>query len=279
MTYSLTNPSTETAYTLKQGMEHNGVWALQKFLKDIGYLTDENLKPLAEPTGYFGGATDFSVKRYQRAKNLVADGIVGPKTSAIIVHSAVTRAPNGGLLPRYLIEGVIDAESNQLLGAVNDSIAGGLDLGLTQRRVYGPPYTGSLVARALDPAFSVAYTISNADGVGILDRYNVFRYRVSGPGEYSWRLAALAHNWPSAADTLSRGGTVSHTKRATVDDIIGYDSNGHPKYGWIPRNTKFADGAPVVTYWDWARYYALGSNEHNDPGRVTRLAFSIPSVR
>lgn len=253
MAYSLSHPNTSTLYVLERGKEHNGVWGLQAFLGYIGYLD-------VPPTGFFGTKTESAVKRYQTAKNLAADGVVGPKTSAIIVHSCVARNPNAKQLPRYLINGIIDAESGRLLGAVNASVSGGLDLGLTQRRCYGPPYSADAVAKALDPVFSVGYTISNADKTGILDRYGVYSARV-GPGEYAWRLAALAHNWPSAAETLSRGGSLSTTREAT----------------WAPASAKFDDGVDVYSWRDWAEFYAIGSKAHNHAGLVTKLAFGVPT--
>lgn len=254
MAWSASNPNTFTLSELERGVSHNGVYALQKFLGDIGYLG-------ADPTGFFGSATDEAVKKYQGAKNLVADGVIGPKTSAIIVHSAVVRSPLGSSLPRNLMEGLIAAESSELLGAVNATVPGGLDLGITQRRAYGPPFDPLAVKHALDPIYSVAFSTSNPSKTGIYDRYLVFSSRV-GANSYAWRLAALAHNWPSAADTLSKGGTLSKTRLAT----------------WCPASVR-AEHPWAATWWGWALFYALGSKTYNWGGLTTGRAFGVPTVR
>lgn len=247
----LAAPPTTTKYSFRRGDRHVGVWALQRFLNRL-YAAK-----LAED-GDFGSGTELWIKKYQADTSATVDGIVGPQTQARIVRSCVVRAPHGGDLPKGLIEGIIENESGRLIAAVNDDVPGGVDCGLTQRRVYSP-YTETAVAAAFDPLMNVANSVSNAYATGLYDRYLVYSTRL-GKGEYAWRVAALAHNWPSAAEQLSKGQPLSTTKLAT----------------WAPVGTKFADGAPVRTWAEWAQFYAMGSKAHNHPGLVTGLAFGLP---
>lgn len=60
--------------TLKYKMKHTDVKQLQLVLKDKGYFKD------AKTTTYFGTATRNAVKKFQKAKGLKADGIVGTST-------------------------------------------------------------------------------------------------------------------------------------------------------------------------------------------------------
>jgi hypothetical protein len=243
----LSAPPTTTKYSFRRGDIHVGVWALQRLLNRIYGLH------LAED-GVFGAGTEEAIKRYQSDTAATVDGIVGPQTQARIVRSCVVRASHGGDFPKGLIEGIIDSESGRLIAAVNASVPGGVDCGLTQRRVYSP-YSSVKVAEAFDPLANVD------DSAGTLwNRYTVFSDRV-GKGEYAWRLAALAHNWPSAADQLSRGQALSTTRLAA----------------WAPASAKFTDGAPVRTWAEWAQFYAMGSRAHNHKGLVTGLAFGLPT--
>jgi len=62
---------------LKKESRGNEVVSLQKNLIKLGYLS-------TNATGYFGNATYNAVKKLQKDYGLVADGIVGPKTYAVL---------------------------------------------------------------------------------------------------------------------------------------------------------------------------------------------------
>ncbi|NEO83106.1 MAG: peptidoglycan-binding protein [Spirulina sp. SIO3F2] len=62
---------------LKRGQNSDTVRQLQLKLKQLGYFNGPT-------TGYYGTLTEAAVKRFQSAKNLAPDGVVGPKTLAII---------------------------------------------------------------------------------------------------------------------------------------------------------------------------------------------------
>lgn len=243
-----TSPPTVTKYSFKKGDTHIGVWAIQRLLNTVYSIG-------IPETGFFGDITEGWVRRYQQDTSAFVDGVVGPETQARIVRSCVVRAPHGTSIPKGLLEGIIQAESGRYLAAVNSKISGGVDCGLTQRRVYGPPYDPELVKAAFDPIGNVSRSAGD-----LWDRYQVFAARV-GRGEYAWRLAALAHNWPEGADVLSRGRQLSTTNHAW----------------WAPPGTVFADGMPVISQSDWAKFYAMGSHFHQHRGLVTQLAYGVPT--
>ena len=56
----------------------NGVFVLQYLLKNRGFYK-------SNPDGIFGLATEASVRKFQRAKGLKVDGIVGPQTWPILI--------------------------------------------------------------------------------------------------------------------------------------------------------------------------------------------------
>ncbi|ADU32267.1 peptidoglycan-binding protein [Evansella cellulosilytica] len=67
--------------TLSFGVKSNDVVVLQEQLKEKGYFN----YPTA--TGYFGEVTRKAVQDFQRANNLKADGIVGPRTFAALANT------------------------------------------------------------------------------------------------------------------------------------------------------------------------------------------------
>lgn len=69
---------------LRRGAQEGDVWQLQQYLHQLGLLS-------VEPTGYFGSMTEAAVRQFQAQNNLVADGSVGPLTSASLVKVATAR--------------------------------------------------------------------------------------------------------------------------------------------------------------------------------------------
>ncbi len=68
---------TDTLSTLRKGDENQQVLVLQRYLKDLGYLT-------TEPDGQFGSGTERAVKLFQEANGLTADGVAGKGTLSIL---------------------------------------------------------------------------------------------------------------------------------------------------------------------------------------------------
>ncbi len=69
---------TEKPQSLKKHAESPEVLALQKRLIQLGYLE------IDEPTEYFGSATEYAVKLFQRQHELTMDGVAGEQTLALL---------------------------------------------------------------------------------------------------------------------------------------------------------------------------------------------------
>lgn len=246
---------TSTVYTLERGDRGVVVWAVQRGLNDVGRASTS--PPISED-GVFGDETFKAVGDFQSSTGLVRDGRFGPKTSAkmaIVLSQFVSVA-----VPRGLLRGILSAESGNLIGAVNASVAGGIDCGYAQRRVYESDYGNeAVVRRAFDGLYQMNLLASS-----LLGRHNAFFGR---PGarthERAWRLATLNHNYPYAADKISREGTGSLSSYWTS-----------PQNWVISIGAKFPDSAPVRTPLEWCQYYALGSTAHNAPGVTTQFVTS-----
>ncbi|NEN97116.1 MAG: peptidoglycan-binding protein [Moorea sp. SIO3I7] len=77
---------------LRRGSRGSAVTKLQQQLADLGYFN-------ANPTGYFGLATEKSVIRFQRYYGLRADGIVGSQTRTALSNALFTQQESFGVLP------------------------------------------------------------------------------------------------------------------------------------------------------------------------------------
>lgn len=241
-------PNRTTPYVLREGDAGWPVFALQGALSGLRWPTAAD--------GDFGSATASSVRGYQREKGLVADGVAGPVTQARIVRDVDAKVHDlRPSLPEGLMRGFAEAEGGNLLGAVNWSVAGGVDCGIVQIRVYGPPYD----RKALEVAYSPRRVMLAAAN-DFLDRYRRFRtfpHAELRGREYALRCAALAHNWPYAAEQLARYGRIPNPGGAA---------------GWVPPSVRFPDGTPVRTRLEWCQFYAMGG-PHGE-GTVTKYVTS-----
>jgi peptidoglycan hydrolase-like protein with peptidoglycan-binding domain len=70
--------TTVQAASLRKGSQGNAISTLQQLLINQGYLK------VASPTGYFGSATRAAVIMFQKTNGLTVDGVVGPKTLALL---------------------------------------------------------------------------------------------------------------------------------------------------------------------------------------------------
>ena len=256
-------PPSKTIYEFKKGdPDGAGIASLQMALNDRGYLAQG--VPLTID-GNFGDSTDAAVRWFQKDRDLYVDGVVGLKTQTKLADEFGRIAKTANSLPSGLIYGLVEHEAGFRMGAVNWSVAGGVDCGYVQRRVYGPPWTEYKVQDAFDSQLQINKFA--ADTKKLFDKYNdTVKYPAihskPNPIEYAWRLASLYHNWPYASDRLAQGYQLSANE---------------PSDPWWDKNVvKFTDGEPVVTYRDWAAYYAMGSNLHDHKGKVVRFAYGVP---
>lgn len=204
--------------------------------------------------GGFGRLTEIALKDFQAKQGLTADGIAGPATQRVMasriasrVDSAMTTLPDG--LALSLIEG----ESGYYLGAVNWNVGGGVDCGLVQRRVYGPPYDVEALVHAYHPQESVREALEElkARAATFLSSAWVARPLSTGiRSERAIRCALMAHNWPVGASDIARTGKCDRPDSPCT---------------WVERNAdgtskvRFPDGVRVETRWQWCQFYAMGS--------------------
>lgn len=252
------SPNRAIPASLRRGDSGWPVLALQSALlteTEVGIRVD----------GDFGPATEGVVRTWQRANGLVVDGIAGIKTQRSLVESVAEGIHIPGV-PPGLARGLMEGESGFYLGAVNWTVPGGVDCGVMQRRVY-TPFSPSRLQAAYKPfqAIRTSMLEMQARANVFLDTIEAYHVRTgvalvseAKRGEYAWRLATLAHNWPWAAQQLAQGAMVSTTKLAT----------------WAPASARFPDGAPVRTQREWCEFYALGGR-HGE-GRMTKYVTVWP---
>lgn len=240
----------KTVYLVEDGDRGMVVWAVQRALNSAGLAVIED--------GVFGDETEQTVRRFQSATSLAVDGRFGPATSAKMATILERRVRV--VVPGGLIRGVVKAESGDLIGAVNHSVVGGIDCSYTQRRVYASDYSSEAVVRR---AFDGLYQM-NLLGRSLRERHDTFFGRAGArTHERAWRLATLNHNYPSAADKISRGGAGSLSSYWTT-----------PQEWVVVIGAKFADGVPVRTPLEWCQYYALWAPSHNHVGVTTQFVTS-----
>jgi hypothetical protein len=188
-------PSRTYRYTLKPGLTGHDVWALQVNLNSV-YSSD------ITEDGDYGNNTKARVTRFQGERGLEADGIAGPltqRTMALYLAKAPESVQN---LPVNLLRGVIEGESGFYVGAVNWSVAGGVDCGYVQRRVYEGDYSNDAVFRK---AFDGKQQFDAVAKELRTLKETFFGRKGATTHRRAWELAVLNHNWPAAADRLSRG--------------------------------------------------------------------------
>lgn len=238
-----------SVYVVQHGMRGVVIWAVQRALNQV--LSDPDISE----SGYFGDSTKDAVEAFQVDHGLLDDGKFGPKSSAAMALELEGRVSSP--VPVGLVRGVVHIESGDLIGAVNARVAGGIDCGYTQRRVLEADYGDRAVVRR---AFDGLYQM-NLLARTLKSRHDSFFGR---PGarthQLAWRLAALNHNYPYAADQISRKG---------VSGLSDYFQNPQ---SWVEAiGAKFPDGAPIRTPLEWCQHYALGSTQHGDPGLTTQF--------
>lgn len=232
-------------------------WAVFALQRGLNTLSEVDIKA----DGDFGAATREAVKAFQRRSGLDDDGIAGFATQSSLVRRLDDLThDNNPALPNGIMQGFAQAEGGNNLGAVNWSVSNGVDCGVMQIRVYGPPYGQVDLRYAFAPGAAMQRTAND-----FLNRYAAFRwlsYASRQPVEFAKRCAAMAHNWPTE-------GGADHIAR------YGKCSNPAGRCSWLPRyedgrsKVFFPDGTRVETRWEWCEFYAMGS-EHGE-GRVVQF--------
>lgn len=240
-------PPSATDTSLKKGESSWGVYGLQKalnFANQAGLTTD----------GVFGMLTESAVGSWQRRMSLTIDGIAGPKTQqsvSLFLCEAVLIAD----IPRGLPRGIVEGEGGYYFGAVNWMSAHGVDCGIVQERVGGPPFALDNLRHAFDAPKSLAAALI------ILRERAATEYATYAWASVSWerqlRCGIMAHNWPAGALSIAKTGRCS---------------NPDSTEGWWPDGLQFPDGALVRTRWEWCQWYAMGGP--HGPARIPRYVVS-----
>lgn len=190
------------------------------------------------PDGDFGPKTRDVVRWVQGANGLTIDGVVGYVTRQSVVKGVCNRiADEIDAIPGGLPHGLAHGEGGDNPAAVNWSVAGGVDCGAFQIRVYGPPYPLDRLKVAFDP-----YQAGRESMLNIVSRAKSFAKPHSGCPFTPLQLAVLAHNWPYAAQKYHDTGTIP---------------NPDGPAAWSPTSLPVADRTRA----GWCRFYvkAMGA--------------------
>lgn len=190
-------PARSYRVVLKEGMVGHEVYALQLLMTQLAVSDGQDL--VAD--GHFGPLTAAKVLTFQRNSGLVTDGIVGVATQSALARLALNKADAATKLPRGLLKGLMENESGYIVGCVNWSVAGGVDAGLIQERIYVDDYQSAA-------AWKYAFGYESIVNAAKLFRttYELFRNKPGAQTERrAWELAALNHNWPWGAAQLAKG--------------------------------------------------------------------------
>jgi murein DD-endopeptidase MepM/ murein hydrolase activator NlpD len=177
---------------------HSGVAALQVALRATGLY-------LADIDGWYGPGTRGAVRRFQRRKHLVADGIAGPRTRRALGRRG--RPPLGARAIRPGASG-FDVAALQFLISWQGFPLGNIDGGYGPRtgqalrafqrraRLAADGIAGPVTLRALRrrPPGSPLRMSRPVRGTGIGDRFgprgNRFHSGVDFPAPYGWNVRA-----------------------------------------------------------------------------------------
>lgn len=203
-------PSPDYRFAFKRGMRGTDVAALQ-----LNF-------PSLSADGVFGEKTLQVVRDFQKAHGLKVDGIAGLATQRALVFQRSITATRTRALPAGMLPSIAQNESGFAVAAYAPHPSdAGIDLGAYQKSI--PAGTGGTQAQ-----FRGAYTIEvmadetatrlrrGRDDFLKLDAIKASNsYAESFPGgggfdadRFCWQLAVLSHNWPSAADSIARRGSI-----------------------------------------------------------------------
>lgn len=241
-----------TIWSLREGDQNTAVWSLQRALNKLGI-------PCAED-GDFGPKAKTAAEALQKKLAVKVDGVVGGGTQQALAGFFCDRQERASGLPENLQLSLVLHESGGTLGAVNWSVPGGVDCGMTQQRLYEADYNNdTAIKRVFDAAYQVAYAASN-----IRELHDIFLAR---PGIFTsqgaYRVAVLNHNYPALADAISR---------YSLKNLPGYYTS---QQTWVKNaGIKFPDGKAIQTPLEWGQRYSLGNKDHDEPGQAVKLVTS-----
>ncbi len=213
-------------------------WRVYALEKGIRFERD---KP--ENLGVFNTALKDAVKAYQANHDLGADGIVGPKTWTYILAEAANHADEKVGVDVGTAYGWVVYEGGNTGAATNWDVPGGVDCGVGQRRIYGPPYDMGELKLAFDPRRGLAWAMDRYK-----DKYHEVAIKRPGfkRGDRHKKIAALHHNAPFLAAQILEN---RPPKGATFPD--DYLDTPHAAANW----TYNPSTGGTYTHAQWATEY------------------------
>jgi peptidoglycan hydrolase-like protein with peptidoglycan-binding domain len=190
-------PTPTYRYAFKLGMKGTDVVALQINLAAFGSTLALD--------GDFGPATEKAVKDFQTQLKLTVDGIAGIMTQRELCLRLSAAATSKYKLPSGLSKGLMENESGYAVAAYSAHPSDdGFDIGPYQQSF--PP------AQRNEPNYAAAYNakeMSEVSGKEMRTQKDFFRKQPQvTTDKRAWELAALNHNWPAAAQSLARKGSI-----------------------------------------------------------------------
>lgn len=206
--------------------------------------------------GVFGVQTEAAVSDWQRAHNLKRDGIAGPATQQSLIVQLSRPAAQANGLPGGMLKSIAFNESGFAIAAAGPHAGDdGWDVGAFARSS-GSTFPGQEFLRsAYDVAASARWTADNLvesrREVGDPIRSEYLADMAEGDrNNFKWMLVILSHNWPVAAQNISRIGTAMKTAGADDKpaDWIVTATNGRLS---TPREWCLAYVARATVYVKW----------------------------
>ncbi len=251
---------------LKKGTRGEDVYALQYLLRAHGYSISVD--------GIFGSGTETTVKAFQSAKGLVADGIVGSNTWSKLVITAkygfrgdAVRAVQRLLNVKYHTSLAVDGIFGS--GTKSKVISFQSHVGISADGIVGPTTWRYLISHFTD------LTINGVSGAGW--------YHYGDDGNDDWATAnVIAHLKKVALDWYYSVGS----PRIGIGDISrehgGYFSPHSTHRDGLDTDIRPIrnDGVEGPTQWNWGTYSRsltrLLLQMLWDTGMVTRILFNDP---
>lgn len=204
MNFTITTTDAYAYRPLKQGLEGWDVYALQTGLNYYGDL-------LLLEDGVFGADTHVKVKRFQKNRGLIVDGIAGILTQRAVAMGIATAQRDEFNLPVGLLKGQIESESAFILGNHSPQREdNSRDVGVVQRNDHFTDWVDGF------------HTLRSIEVLSTRIATKYVQYRALGKvsNQRCWELAAGSWNAPAWTDTLARGGTLKPEQLEHIEAYI-----------------------------------------------------------
>jgi len=182
---------------------------------------NSHYKPSAPPLildGIYGPESDRIGREVQAACHVKVDGVIGPATQEAFVKAKCVHAQKN-TTPPGLPAGLCAMESSYFWPCVSPQNPNkSYDVGVAQDSILPSEWTVARLTRAANP--DAATHVLAHEVAAFHDGYVALKLA----DRRAWEVAAMAHNWPWAADKLAHGDTASLNKPFAFTTAKGYDT-------------------------------------------------------